>query len=86
MDADPAFAARYARARELQADALAESMAELERQTLSGELDSKAANVVLASRRWRAEKMGPRRYGHKAEVELSGSVQVSKLTRRVVDA
>lgn len=73
LEKDEAFAAKCARARELQADALEEGMAEVEQQTLSGQLDPKAANVVLSSRRWRAEKLAPKKYGNRQAVELTGA-------------
>lgn len=85
LDKDSAFAARCAKARELQADALEEGMAEVETLTLAGELDPKAANVVLSSRRWRAEKLAPKRYGVRNAMELTGAnggpVQLSDADR-----
>jgi len=73
INADPELATRCARARELQAEALEEGMADVERDVLAGKLDAKAANVVLSSRRWRAEKLGPRKFGARQAVELTGA-------------
>ena len=73
LEGDEAFAARCARARELQADALEEDMAEVEQRTLSGEIEPKAASVVLSSKRWRAEKLAPKKYGARTAMELTGA-------------
>lgn len=82
---DPELATRCARARELQAEALEEGMADVERDVLAGKLDAKAANVVLSSRRWRAEKLGPRKFGARQAVELTGAeggpVQINEADR-----
>lgn len=80
---DPAFLAKYARAKDIQADAVFERMGEIEEQTLSGVVEPAAARAVLGSMQWRADKLAPRRYGNK--LELSGNadaplvVQVVKL-------
>jgi hypothetical protein len=85
ISADPELATRCARARELQAEALEEGMADVERDVLAGTVDAKAANVVLSSRRWRAEKLGPRKFGVRQAVELTGAdggpVQISDADR-----
>lgn len=67
-----AFRAKYARARENQADYLEEEMCDIERDTLSGKLDPKAARVVLGSKQWRAEKLAPKKYGNRLNLEGSG--------------
>jgi len=73
LDANDDFASRCARARTLQAEALECDMAEIERDTLSGVVDAKAANVVLSSKRWRAAKLAPKKYGDKITTELTGA-------------
>lgn len=73
LENDDVFAARCARARELQADALEEDMADVEQKTLDGTIDPKAANVVLSSKRWRASKLAPKKYGDKSALELTGA-------------
>ena len=57
----------------MQAEALECDMAEIERDTLTGVIDSKAANVVLSSKRWRAAKLAPKKYGDKITTELTGA-------------
>jgi len=73
LDADPELAAKCARARELQAEALEEGMADVEASVLSGSLNPKAASVVLSSRRWRAEKLAPRKFGARQAIEMTGA-------------
>lgn len=68
LAADDGFAAKYARAREAQADALEEGMAEIEDDVLAGRLDPQSAKVVLGSRQWRAMKLAPKKYGEKVQV------------------
>lgn len=57
------FATRCARARETGADVLLDEMEDIEDRTLGGELDHRAANVVLSSKQWRASKLAPKKYG-----------------------
>ena len=73
LDSNDDFASRCARARTLQAEALECDMAEIEADTLSGAVDPKAANVVLSSKRWRAAKLAPKKYGDKIQTELTGA-------------
>jgi hypothetical protein len=73
LDANDDFASRCARARTMQAEALECDMADIERDTLTGVIDSKAANVVLSSKRWRAAKLAPKKYGDKITTELTGA-------------
>lgn len=81
------FKTQYANARQLQADALEEEMSDIEDMTLVGELDAKAAAVVLRSKQWRASKLAPKKYGER--LELGGTLDVNnkieRITRRIVD-
>ena len=72
---DEDFRNECARARVIQGDSIHDSMIEIEGQVLSGELDEKAARVVLSSRQWRASKVAPKKYGDK--LEHSGSLALS---------
>lgn len=66
LDADEVFAARYARAREAQADALFEDMQEV---ADSGNVeDTQRAKLRVATMQWRAAKLAPKRYGDKVAV------------------
>jgi len=73
-DAD--FSAKYARAREAQADGIFDGMADIEARVSVGDLRPDAARVVLESQRWRAEKLKPKVYGSKTSVEVSGSLHL----------
>ena len=89
MDADDELAARCARAREQQAEVHHAAMDKIERDVLSGHLHPKAANVVLANKRWRMEKLKPRVYGTRIMQELSGpeggAIQTEDVTKRDAD-
>lgn len=74
MDEDGEFATKYARAREAQADVLFDGMATIEDKVEAGELRPDAARVILDSQRWRAEKLKPKAYGAKVDVNHRGNV------------
>lgn len=59
---DHNFAAKYAHARELQAEALFEDMHDIESRVLSKAIAPDVARVVLASKQWRAAKLAPKKY------------------------
>ena len=85
LDADPEFATKYMRAREAQADVLFEGMAEIEADVLTGDLKPDAARVVLDSQRWRAEKLKPKAYGAKLDLNHSGVVKFERIECVVID-
>jgi transposase len=68
------FAARYARARLVQADVQFEELQDLERELLAGNLDSQNARVAIETRKWRLSKMRPEQYSDKHQVDVSGKV------------
>lgn len=72
IETNEAFRAKYARARVQQAEWLNDDMAEIEESVLRGRLDTKAAQVVLGSKQWRAAKLAPKRYGERIASEISG--------------
>lgn len=76
----PEFGTAYARAREQQADAVDADMRSLEDRTIAGDIDPKAANVVLGNMRWRAERLAPKRYGAKVDHSHQGSVSLTVVT------
>jgi hypothetical protein len=80
-DSDADFGTKYARAMQDRADAIHESMSELEELVLTNETKPDAARVVLWSRQWRAAKLNPKRYGDK--LEHSGRIAT---TREMSDA
>lgn len=84
LEADAEFAAKYARAREDQADAIFESMADVEDGVMTGDLRPDAARVVLESRRWRAEKLKPKKYGNKIEATHELGETFTKVVREII--
>lgn len=74
LDAEEDFRTKYARAREAQADVLFDGMASIEDKVEAGELKPDAARVILDSQRWRAEKLKPKAYGAKVDVNHRGNV------------
>ena len=77
MEADETFGIRCARAREEYAEKLFDGMASLEDDVLDGTLDAQAAKVVISSRQWRAEKLKPRKFGTRVDLNHTGTVNVS---------
>jgi hypothetical protein len=71
MRDEPAYAAKYAQARAMQADTLFSEMADVEHKVQAGTMDSHAARVVLDSMRWRASKLAPKVYGDRLDVSVS---------------
>lgn len=68
LDADPALAAMYARARQEQADYMADQIVEIA-DTCE---DPQKARLQVDARKWVAAKLKPRKYGDKVAAELSG--------------
>ena len=60
IERDEVFAAAYARARDNQADALDDEMAEVMADVRAGRMDPVAARVWLSGAQWRASKLAPR--------------------------
>ena len=85
LEADADFRTKYARAREAQADVMFDGMADIESDVLSGVLKPDAAKVVLWSRQWRAEKLKPKVYGAKLDLNHSGAVKFERIECVVVD-
>lgn len=83
MEADEGFASRCARAREMQADFMDDKIIELI-ETVTPE-NATAARVKLAALQWRASKLAPKKYGDKIEQVHSGGVELTQITRRIVD-
>ena len=67
---------QYARARDLQADAHFEEMADLEEDCKRGDLDPHVFRAMMESRKWRLARMRPRKYGDRVEVENSGEISI----------
>ena len=71
-EANQDFATAYAQARKANAEFIEDRMVDVERQVMDGMLEPQAANVVLASQRWRARVMHPQQYGDKVDLTSGG--------------
>lgn len=72
-----AFAEQYTRAREAQADTLADQIVALADSAMGKASEEvQAARLAVDARKWVASKLKPKRYGDKVDVEHSGSVTV----------
>lgn len=68
LASNEAFATKYAHAREEQGDVVVDAMRTIEDKTLAGKIAPQAARAVLDSKRWRAEKLAPKRYGPQLKI------------------
>ena len=78
MSENEEFCQQYARAREAQADLLAEQTVEIADDPKSG-VDAVSvahARLRIDARKWYAGKVAPKKYGDKVQTELSGAVQI----------
>lgn len=94
----PKFAENYARATAERADAVFEEMFSIADDGsndtyVDEEGKEKTDHDVIArsklridTRKWALSRMNPRKYGDKVEQVHSGAVEVTQITRRVVDA
>ncbi|MDE2458601.1 MAG: hypothetical protein KGL20_05130 [Rhodospirillales bacterium] len=85
----PQFAAQYARAREIQADTLADEILVLADKSRTGKIvtdkadgtrEVKTADMVertrlqIDARKWFASKLAPKKYGDRTAIEHSGNI------------
>ena len=79
----PEFSQRYARAREVQADVLADEILEI----ADSDLDPNRARVMIDARKWLAGKLRPKKYGDRVELDhkVDGN-QPMQVTVNVVPA
>jgi hypothetical protein len=99
LSEDKGFSDQYARAREAQADLLADEILSISddtaRDTIDTENGERANNEWIArsrlrvdARKWLASKMAPKKYGDKVTQELTGPnggpVQFTKIERTIV--
>ena len=75
FDEDSAFLERYARARKEQGDTIYYEIQEIEGKLARKEIDPNSARVLIDSKKWRAGKMKPKKYGDKLHVQ--DDVQIS---------
>jgi hypothetical protein len=69
------FAARCARARELQADLMDDMILDAAKACTAE--TALADRIKISAYQWRASKLQPKRYGDKVQTEHSGSVSIS---------
>lgn len=74
LEKDEDFRAKYARAREAQADAMDDRI--LQVADAATPENAAAARVKIDAYKWRASKLKPKVYGDKQQVEHSGGVSV----------
>lgn len=76
------FSEQYVRAREAQADALADEIVDI----ADSEENPAKARVRVDARKWIAAKMKPKRYGDKITTEHEGTVEVrhNRIERLIV--
>lgn len=84
------FSDQYAKAQEERTSAFAEEILDISDQydNLSDKLDVEhiqRAKLRIDTRKWLMSKMAPKRYGDKVETVHSGGIEVSQITRRIVD-
>lgn len=81
------FSAKYARAREYQADYLAEEMQDVA--DIATPDDVQVARLRVLTMQWRASKLAPKKYGDKLDATLSGPnggpMQIEEIRRTVFD-
>ena len=75
IQADPEFAKRYAHARELQAEAMAEEIVDIS-DTANCRDSAAAAKVKMDARKWIAAHLLPKKWGDKPDNEINVSTVV----------
>jgi hypothetical protein len=73
------FAAKYARAREFQADVMDEKILEVANACTPE--TAQADRVKIGAYQWRAAKLAPKKYSDKQHVEHSGGISLEALIR-----
>ena len=85
MREDANFATRCARAREMHAFAIVESITDIERGALDDVIKPEVARVVISSRQWRASKMNPKVFGDRTVVAGDPSAPLLGPLRTLTD-
>ncbi|QCE35653.1 hypothetical protein FAI40_10120 [Acetobacteraceae bacterium] len=81
----PEVSQTYARAREAQAEVLADQI--IEEADKATQENANAVRIKVDARKWVAERASPKRWGNKQSVEHSGEIQgnISKIEMIVID-
>ena len=89
IDADTDFARQYAHAREAQADALFDDLAEIAQAALTSEsaVEVAARKLIIETTKWRISKIVPKRYGDKLELagDSKNPLSITVIERRIID-
>ena len=72
LDTYPEFATRWARARELQADAMDDKILAVADETT--ETNAQSARVKIGAYQWRAEKLKPKVYGNRQQLDVAMTI------------
>ena len=78
LQSDAEFSAKYARAREAQADGIFDGMADIEARVSVGDLRPEDARVVLEYQRWRAVEHSGSIHTEKSDDQLDKEIAVIK--------
>ncbi len=79
-DSKPGFRAKYARARQMQADFMDDKILEVAEKAERGEIDPHAARVAIGAYQWRASKLRPDVYGDRAAIDFKFSGSTREMT------
>lgn len=83
------FADQYTRARESQADALFDDLADVAEEALKAEtaVEVSARKLVVDTHKWRLSKIAPKKYGEKLELagDPKAPLGIAVIERRVID-
>ena len=85
MNTDEEFATIIARARDLQAEAIHDDMADICTKMESGELDANTGKAIIWAKQWSAGKLKPKTYGDRIHTEHSGKVELSGMDDEELD-
>ena len=89
LDVDEEFAKHYARAREAQADALFDDLAEVAQAALQAEtaVEVAARRLIVDTTKWRISKIVPKKYGDKMELagDAKNPLGITLIERVIID-
>ncbi|UOO77940.1 hypothetical protein LVJ85_05620 [Neisseria sp. Dent CA1/247] len=80
LDENEGFCQRYARAREMQADLYADQIIKIADDCQPEAAAVAKARLQIDSRKWKASKLAPKKYGDKLDVSADMRVQVESKT------
>lgn len=78
LDTEHPFFAHYTRARQMQAHAYADRIADIAAKAEGGEIDPKAAQAAIHGFAWSASRIAPKAYGDRQHIETEQRVTYLK--------